>query len=951
MITLRAKLPSGRNEKVTISQEATLRDLTTLLASSFPEVSNPGAGTEQNITLLHGFPPKKLNAESQDALVSTFFRNMEPVIVQLQGGVSQAASSLPPSKSTATSKPGAKRKPPISKASSHDSSPTVKSPKLSFGANIHSISASSSAAGPKKTGKGKTAGKAKVSSKAPFKPTFGATTATLSTRGGFNARSKGTGGLCASKSRSGSRTNTVSGNKRKSRLNLNSQDDIGTSLLTAVSAGSGGGKKNRFLRGTFRRAVALEYEASQAQARVMSLLSGKYSIQESQTARTLGSTAGRSEAAQIIVQYHKGHGNRSFHFETVDLLSRAQLKAVVRLLLGPSSPPSAGSSSDVTNTAQEEEEEEEDGEDEGDEDVGREMLRARYMAKCSPRVFWSLVHHYGPSIPAALSQLLPELDWTWLVSDEEAVEGEGGGGGRRRRDGLGGGKDGDSVRRRQLSEKARENQRQARAAAAEAQEKKDMKRLLAEAKNRKLNRLRAGSGEEEKELAGEDEKEVEVISAAVTQQRQLVEDRVYRGPPVDVAEDMLRVLLLTGYDERGVDAGKQKFELFIAALREVFQISRSYCSSSSSSSGGSNREQNFSVDLLHALADTCPPPLGSGGDDGEEDGNEEDMSGSFALLQTIQTQLQSQWQARGILPNETTIPFITLSHLRFWIRAARWMLVTHFWAVEEYRGSEHGTRWVQLLSRGGIRRVRDLSLWRHAPGDLITFLRDGWARDGDGGDEMPRVEELGFMCQLAESFRDQCDWVDEWTDSDLATAHETVHSASEGSNTSESWYRSASALPRYCFDLLPEAVLLELNPICSSSDDTSTGPEDSDAWEVLADQACYEEVLCLRQYAPPTAERLARAAAGSSMKKEDDSVETLPACLGRRVSLRVTDGDVIEPAAGGTGGGAGEGEVLRGVVVAYVPPTDEEPMALWKVLLHTGQWQDLEQHELRLALS
>jgi hypothetical protein len=95
----------------------------------------------------------------------------------------------------------------------------------------------------------------------------GATTSTLS-----GGRSKA--GVASSKKRSGSSGVVRDGAKRKSRLTLTSQEDIGTSLLNAVSSGSGsGGKKNKFLRGTFRRAVALEYEASQAQARVMSLIS------------------------------------------------------------------------------------------------------------------------------------------------------------------------------------------------------------------------------------------------------------------------------------------------------------------------------------------------------------------------------------------------------------------------------------------------------------------------------------------------------------------------------------------------------------------------------------------------------------------------------------------------------------------------------------------------------
>jgi hypothetical protein len=46
-----------------------------------------------------------------------------------------------------------------------------------------------------------------------------------------------------------------------------------------------------------------------------------------------------------------------------------------------------------------------------------------------------------------------------------------------------------------------------------------------------------------------------------------------------------------------------------------------------------------------------------------------------------------------------------------------------------------------------------------------------------------------------------------------------------------------------------------------------------------------------------------------------------------------------------------EGESARGKVLAYLPADEDEPMALWKVLLEDGQRIDLEIHELLPALS
>jgi len=92
--------------------------------------------------------------------------------------------------------------------------------------------------------------------------------------------------------------------------------------------------------------------------------------------------------------------------------------------------------------------------DHSDEDVmdgsgggggGREMLRPPSMAQLSPRVFWSLAHHFpGKATEDALRALLPDLDWTFL--------------------------DG---RSRMLSEKARENLRQDKVARGEITEKED----------------------------------------------------------------------------------------------------------------------------------------------------------------------------------------------------------------------------------------------------------------------------------------------------------------------------------------------------------------------------------------------------------------------------------------------------------------------------------------------
>ena len=79
-----------------------------------------------------------------------------------------------------------------------------------------------------------------------------------------------------------------------------------------------------------------------------------------------------------------------------------------------------------------------------------------------------------------------------------------------------------------------------------------------------------------------------------------------------------------------------------------------------------------------------------------------------------------------------------------------------------------------------------------------------------------------------------------------------------------------------------------------------------------------------------------------SSSPENESIEELAAQgwiidephIGRRVRLRMED----------------EEYDVEGVVLAYLPPDEEESMALWKVELSDGRRQDLELHELQSVL-
>ena len=528
---------------------------------------------------------------------------------------------------------------------------------------------------------------------------------------------------------------------------------------------------------------------------------------------------------------------------------------------------------------QEEQEEQEGGE-------GRELLRARYLAQCSPRVFWSLVHFASGSssgdsssgsggnsvsvssgvvsIPLALMQLLPGVDWSWLVGEDgQEAGGEAGGeGGRsRRRLGLGGGRDGDSVRRRVLSDKALQSQRQQREAAREAQERKDRKRLLAEARERKrgggvttatattavtdstvhdstvTDSAVLDSVSEDAEGVSEQRKPATTTAAAAVD---------YQGP-VQSAEDMLRTLLLTGYHEQHEQVEQAKsfiprYRLLTEALRSVFQLDAEEGSSSGSGSGsgsdsgsGSGGRELLCSQLLHALADTALPPAPScvEEEEGEEEEEEEGMSSSMALLHAVETQLYLQTQSHT---QAATIPFLTLCHLRYWIQMARWMLSTHFWSEELLKAAAAGGAaggavdrvWAEVLWSAGVQRVRDLALWRHAPADLAIYLSSSSSSsdsNGSSGGEytppLPSEEALRSMCLVAESFREQCSWVDEWAPQALplslcppsaSNAGAGAGGGGDGSGVTVgclAWYRDSP--PSLCTDMSPEGALCALH--------------------------------------------------------------------------------------------------------------------------------------------
>jgi hypothetical protein len=226
-----------------------------------------------------------------------------------------------------------------------------------------------------------------------------------------------------------------------------SEDDIAGKLLSSIG-GVGGGNIGMFLRKAMKGAVEKSYEESRAAVRVAAVNQGAFSFEKVKGGTVvegegivLGTAKDHDEKidgiendadnhvlrrTMYMVSYSKGLEGRGRYEEQVEIISLDALKGLIE---------------HVYNTRSE-------GESEGDSlddknSDGREMLRPLSIAHLSPRVFWSLVYHCSraeqnqssanATVETMLQSLIPHLDWSHLDR-----------GGRKRN----------------LSEKARENLRQ-----------------------------------------------------------------------------------------------------------------------------------------------------------------------------------------------------------------------------------------------------------------------------------------------------------------------------------------------------------------------------------------------------------------------------------------------------------------------------------------------------------
>lgn len=417
------------------------------------------------VSFLGGFPPKEMDQGGKCTVYDLGIRANESVIVKFTLNNNASAGNTNGSTTTAAAASSTKQSATTTTSSAkvHDSpssSTTVS------GRKKRAAATAAAASFPELIAAQDALMKKEQTKKSSTVKSFGGTNkrivATSSSSSSPNKKTKieGTGyrlsdgkaveGAAASKKRKGS------SNKQQQPM-FKSEDDIAGKLLSSMGrGGGGGGNTGKFLRAAMKGAVEKSYEESRAAVRVAAVNLGAFSFEKVKggtivegkgvvlgTAKDHGQSAandnnnGDDEALGLtlyMVSYSKGLEGRGNYEEQVEIISRDALKGLIE---------------HVYNTRSE------GGEDQDDPDHknsdGREMLRPVSMAQLSPRVFWSLVYHYNKAeqnvssanatVETMLQSTMPHLDWSHLDR-----------GGRKRN----------------LSEKARENLRQEKQAAAPA---------------------------------------------------------------------------------------------------------------------------------------------------------------------------------------------------------------------------------------------------------------------------------------------------------------------------------------------------------------------------------------------------------------------------------------------------------------------------------------------------
>ena len=405
-----------------------------------------------NISFLGGFPPKELDQTDKNTVEQLGIRANESVIVKITLNDSNAAGSGSSTTNTTSD----------SKQSTSSSSPAAAATTSNNGRQKRAAAEAATASFPELIAAQNEMMKTEQKKKSSNVQSFGGTNNRIATT--FSSLPNGGGGgkksnkktkiegtgyrLSDGKAVEGSNKRKRSTKQQQQPL-FKSEDDIAGKLLSSMGSGGGSdGNTGKFLRMAMKGAVEKSYEESRAAVRVAAVNKGAFSFEKKGgtvvegTGVVLGTAKDHDEGGDdheeneilgrtlYIVSYDKGLEGRGRYEEQVEIISEDALKGLIE---------------HVYNTPSEGDDDEEDADENS---AGKEMLRPVSMAQLSPRVFWSLVYHYNKanqnepsanaSVETMLQSTMPQLCWKHLDR-----------GGRKRN----------------RSEKARENWRQKKEAA------------------------------------------------------------------------------------------------------------------------------------------------------------------------------------------------------------------------------------------------------------------------------------------------------------------------------------------------------------------------------------------------------------------------------------------------------------------------------------------------------
>lgn len=604
---------------------------------------------------------------------------------------------------------------------------------------------------------------------------------------------------------------------------VTSESDIADHLVSAVSGG--GAKRDKVLRKVFRNAVEHQYSSSKAVARLHAVYSGQYRIQPLATSRILGSGL----SSQMEVTFTRGAGNRGEFTETVDLLGEEVLKELLKLAL-------------------------QDGED------GKEVLKPMNLSRCSPRIFWSLVHRYGNNLIQSIRSLLTGVDdCTWLTE-----------------------------RKKELSEKAKENAEQER-----------VRQELAAARKRK----RTGADENPSvslptstsTKKTRTTKESKVQETEETQNAAMSSDDVlFLGSSPSAAVTVLNPTQQNAKIVRLVSGKPIRTEtLALFASLTLTTIVPSDCH-----------------DQLVALLQSFAP----GG-------------ASILTLACIASaeQLCEQLTTTASTPSTSTssssmtrLSVCSEEQVECWITAAQQTVLQHLWSLICGGGSE---RLRLAFKKLRIRNPRELLLWKTA----VSGLHNGLLQIDQGLSSIP------FF----------------W-----APSTETSSSSSSSSSISFKGHGLSIESLQWTLALSEEVQsswpwLNQYSVLVDDEDSDAVAEEDETSWD-----DAWETSATAHVYLGQTCRVLVRGDAYCDNEDDDADEE-----VGGRQDIKETV-PLLPP-----GSFWEDGEV-----VAYLPATEEEPMALWRILLQEAspsstnsksskstqdvkkRYEDMEAHEVAAAL-